>query len=234
MRSIGLSLPCGRNFAQFGAKIIDKILSMPCPYRRQIYVAAKASNLTNAIINDGVNYIIEPETNAGSIMPTNLIYQQVKEDYFITLNDDFIVRRDFYGIVDFIEENKSKNIPPIAALGVSGIRLNEVGQPNEITYHNGPHPVYRAIPWWAHETKWMKSLFPGDLHPSHELHNFYSDELLAFRIQHRYRFVIPVWRNDAIFVPDLPPTHNRHGQRKYDLASYKQLISKMEQTPLMI
>lgn len=236
MASVAILLPCGRDFDEYGLPVALNVLKMQTHHNIRLYIGIKQSNLdrsTHKELLDKVCYLIEPEDVLTSVYPLNLAYRILEEDYFITLADDFEIRGNFLEVIDFIDQA----LIPVAVLGTctnDGIE----SEPYEITYHAGyighsggmnAHPTFLGMPWFAAKTSFLKSMFPEDLCPFSELKRYHSDDLLAFRLQHKFKMLLPFWKSATIHVREIPSTPRNDNYRQ-EAIRYLKLIRKVEQT----
>jgi len=244
MSSVAVLLPCERPFDEFGYPIVKQVLEIETKYDVIIYIGIKRSVYDKStkksdLPDDKIIYVFEPEDTHTTSVSLNLAWRLLREDYLITLADDFLILGNFFLIIKFVQNIIAHSMPPIAILGVSG----EDSDPNEINYYKHftgiggskrAHPIFRATPWFAAEVNFLRGIFKDELFPEDELYRYYADELFAFRIQYKYKYVMPIFVNDAIRVRDdlapckSPPIKGMSSKSEYN--KYITIVRQIEQT----
>lgn len=212
MASVAVLLPCGRDFDKFGFKISKAVLSLKVNHKVVLYLGIKKSNYDRSLLKDQlptkVIWIFESEQARSCAQFFNKAYEILKEDCFIVLVDDYVITGNIFGIIDFI---KAKNVPA-ATFGIRSDIWKHDDKPNEIAYYpesighggsKGAHPTFNATNVYCANTNLFNKLFTKNLY---ELERYYSDDLLAFKLQTYYKFIIPVWVAGTIWATKEPAT----------------------------
>jgi hypothetical protein len=235
MTTVAVLLPCGREFDQFGIDVCRSIFNIETDYEITLYLGIKKSNYDRSLLKDqlpkNVKWIFESEHVRSCAQFFNAAYKALKEDYFMILVDDYLITGNIFGIIDFIKDRSF----PVATFGVVSDFPEHDNKPNEIAYHpeaighggsKGAHPTFVATNIYAMKTSLAKKLFPNNLY---ELERYYSDDLLAFKLQAKCKEIIPVWVGGAMRSTTEPATDFSPGyDAREEYKKYVNIVKSIE------
>jgi len=103
MLDVSFIIPTCRNFNKYAKNTTDSILKSNFDFNFEIIICSK-----EPIKYCEVNWIEEPSSNNGSVLPINISFNETKGKYVALLNDDFDISNNFANVLEFLKKY-SKN-----------------------------------------------------------------------------------------------------------------------------
>lgn len=132
MPEVSFIMNTNRNFAEYGAKVVESILNLQDRFEYEILVYSKENPNHPA-----VTWIPEEKETGGSVYGYNLLSTLAKGDYIIVVVDDYTLSPNYYNMVRHLQSDFFDNKEyVISTPGITVLGSGNIGDENIVPGNN--------------------------------------------------------------------------------------------------